>query len=332
MKRIISIILLCILPLSGCGRSKEVYSKTAMLMSTFVEIKVLDEGKSAELIRLTVENALVGAENLQKKFDIFNPESEVNQLNILKKITVSQELFILLKLSQEISRQTGGKFDITVAPILKKEGFYRNMPEEIFNSIPDDTDGVGWENVVLDAENQTAELKNNAWIDLSGIAKGYIVDNLSRFLMNSGCKRILVNAGGDIFVTEKAENKGWTVGVRKPGTEKMILVLGINNKGVATSGDYENVIPGNNPGEIKSHIIDPIDRIARESKDSSVTVIAPTCTYADALSTAFMTMSKDEAVELADKLRDVEIIAVYSEGRKTRVVFSENAEDYVKRR
>ncbi|NQT32755.1 MAG: FAD:protein FMN transferase [Candidatus Omnitrophica bacterium] len=337
-RRIFSLVLV-LLALNSCGfKGKERECvKTEALMGTFVQIKAYSDGLSQEKLNRAVDEAFKKALELEKKFSIFYPESEVNALNISKRREVSIELYDIVEKSIKISELTGGEFDITVAPILKADGFYADMPAGIKDLIPDSPHGVGWRNIIMNSEAGTITLINGAWIDLSAIAKGYIVDRLSELLQERRIEKFLINAGGDIYCADKAKEALWHIGVRKPvsggevrtSEEGIIAVLGLKKTAVATSGDYENVVFDPETGEVESHIIDPLKDEPRTEVPSSITVIGPRCALADALATGMMAMGREKAIDLADTLSDIEIIVVENPEGKAEVSFSKGAKEYV---
>jgi len=310
-----------------------------IFMGTFGKVKVLSREFSGETLREKVDEAITRANILEEKLSIFIEDSELNKLNTLKKMKVGRDLFQLIKHSKEVSRVTGGEFDVTVAPILNKEGFYHDMPKEIKDKIPKNFDGVGWENVILMQDTREIELQNGAWIDLSGIAKGYIVDEMAEFFIAEGIVDFLINAGGDIYAGGKNKEKAWKIGLRRPCSEALdkksfseyvILTLSVENMAVATSGDYENVIIESGEKTKISHIIDPRAAKSKRKISSSITVIAPTCTYADALATGMMALGGKEALILADTISEIEVITVIDSNDNPEIKFSKNAKKYVK--
>ncbi|MGD2279266.1 MAG: FAD:protein FMN transferase [Candidatus Omnitrophota bacterium] len=307
------------------------YSRTIPLMGTFVEIKAYGDGFDRKKLPETMNAAIDLARRLEKKYSIYDTESEVNKLNKEGMRVVSIELFNLINKAVRMSRITGGAFDITVAPILKANGFYKDMPAELLEMIPDDFRGVGIKNVSLKLDN-SVWLHNNAWIDLSGIAKGNIVDSMKGFFREKGLDNVMINAGGDLYCGAKEEGEPWIVGVREPGSDQVLLKLAVKDMAVATSGDYENVVINKKTGEVMSHIIDPFRDVPVKEAYSSVTVIAPLCTDADALATGMMVMNKDEAITLANGMKDVSIIVVTTSGKRHMIDYSEGAEDYVIKR
>ena len=317
--------------LSGCrqhGAPAE-YSRVGTVMDTFVQVKVSDAALGRDRLESAVEGCLGLAEELSGKFSAFSPSSEINLLNTRKRMEVSPDLLDVISRSADMSSLTGGGFDVTVAPILKRQGLYRNMPEVILREIPDDTAAVNWRNVGINEEDGIITLKGGAWVDLSGIAKGYIVDRMSAFLSEAGIASVMVNAGGDIYCGARIGGGEWLVGVRKPGKGAVSLVLGLKNTAVATSGDYENFVRDEATGEEVSHIADPDSGRTLKKSISSVTVIAPDCAQADALATGMMAMGPEKGIALADSTPGVEVIYIFEEAGKERVVMSKGAGEYI---
>lgn len=317
----------------GCSVRKEdgAYTRNEAVMGTFLQIKIDDpEITPKEAVEL-LDGAVHLAKELEKKFSVFDLESELNMLNINKSMKVSPELFKIIASAKKISRLTGGEFDVTVAPVMKADGFYSDMPEELLEKIPNGTGGVGWRNVTLKPDGTTVVLRKGAWLDLSGIAKGYIVDRISSFLYGQGVKGVLVNAGGDMLCRSRTDGRPWRIGVRDPSGMRVLLVLSISDKAVATSGDYENVLLDKSTGKMISHIIDPSSGEAIADDHSSVTVIAPKCSQADALATAMMAMGPTKAIALADVMHQVSVITVHHPWGEPVISYSRGAEDYFSR-
>ena len=339
IKKIIWIVM--ILLASGCSRPVE-YSectRTCTLMGTFVQVKVLSQKFSREKLLKTIETAMNKARVLEDSFSIFRENGELNELNLKKKKKVSEDLFQLIKISKDIGILTEGNFDITLAPVLKKEGFYSDMPPGVWDKIPKDFDAVGWDNVVLHPETGEVELARGAWIDLSGIAKGYIVDKISEFFIKNGVSDFLINAGGDIYACGKNKGRAWRIGIRRPCpegfsetniSEYVVLTLSVENMAVATSGDYENVVVQEGKSDERSHIINPKLARSKPKMLSSMTVIAPTCAYADALATAMMVFDEKEALNLTDTLPEIEVVSVKNLNNLPEINFSKDAKKYVR--
>jgi FAD:protein FMN transferase len=206
---------------------------------------------------------------------------------------------------------------------------YKDMPVEILSKIPDNNAGVGVKNIEMHPASTRVVMRNGAWIDLSGIAKGYIVDRMSSCLQNKGIGDFLVNAGGDMYCGIKKSGRNWRIGLRKPGEEKVVLVLELTGRAIATSGDYENVVVDKASGRELSHIVDPVGGASISKMPSSFTVIAPDCATADALATGMMAMGVDRALELADRIEGVEVIIAGIKEHPDGIMFSSAARDNV---
>ena len=327
--RRISFLLITALLMGGCSGAAgpAEYARTEPLMSTYVQVKASSIRYSAGELKNIVEAALSLARDMDEKLSVYRPGSELNGLNLSKKRKVSRELYALLERSKMVSSLTEGEFDVTVAPVLKRNGFYDDMPREILDNVPAELSGVGWRNIELNAPDE-ARLLNGAWVDLSGIAKGYIVDVMSSYLEEKGVSDFMVNAGGDIYCGSKRGGP-WKVGLRRPGGEEVLMALDVERMAVATSGDYENVVFDENTGKALSHIIDPSGDLPMPEVPSSVTVIASECALADALATGMMAMGPERALDLADRTEGVEIIAVGGSPGGDEILFSKNAEKFV---
>jgi len=305
------------------------YEKTLPLMGTFLTIQIMSTGDDGEKMNITLDKAFHIADRLEGRFSAFDTGSEVNELNILKKNSISPQLFTLLELSKKISAITGGEFDITVAPILKDYGFYEDMPEELFDMIPGGHHKGDWRNIRLSPDENAASLENGIWVDLSGIAKGYIVEQLGQYLRSEGVEHFMINAGGDILCGGKPHDGKWLIGIRDPGSNGVLLVLGLKNVSVATSGDYENWAVDGMSGEEMAHIIDPSRSTPIKKEFSSISVISGDCSYADSLATGMMAMGPDKAIELADGLPDVDVISISLINGDFDIKYSKNAERHI---
>ncbi|MFH1837749.1 MAG: FAD:protein FMN transferase [Candidatus Omnitrophota bacterium] len=327
---VIPFLFLATVLLNGCSQEKtarDVVSQK-ILMGTFVQVKARSNEYSDTDLRKILEKAFERAVVLEKKFDLFDPNSELNMLNLSGKMNVSSEMFDVLEKALEIGSLTDGKFDITVSPILKEKGFYHDMPPEILEKIPDTKEAIGLENIMLTRSKRTVTLFQGAWLDLSGIAKGYIVDEMYAYIKEEGVKSFLIDAGGDMYCYSEREEDAWIIGVRDPGGYGMVMRVKINAGAIATSGDYENVVEGTG-GRILAHIAVPEERNVLEKKPSSVTVISSSCAEADALATGMMAMETETAIELADQLEEVEIMIINNESSGEKVKISKGAETYI---
>ena len=221
-------------------------------------------------------------------------------------LPVSSELYEVIKESIKISQLSNGLFDVTVGPLVNLWGF---GPEEMTANPPDEA-------VVKEKLNQIGyhrlRLKDGGlfvkkdipglYVDLSGIAKGYGVDQVGLLLERLGIVDYMVEIGGEIRVKGKnKKGQPWQIAVEKPVAEKRVIekVLAITDTGMATSGDYRNYFEVD--GVHFSHTIDPRTGRPINHKLASITILSDTSMEADGLATAIMVMGPDEGYQFAEQ-------------------------------
>ena len=219
----------------------------------------------------------------------YNQKSELmrlcdaNDANPGEPIAVSRELFDVLQKAQSISELSGGAFDVTVGPVVdlwKDARRTQQFPDA--QELADALSRVGHAKMKLDPKKRTVTLTRSGMrLDLGGIGKGYAADEAIALLKARGITSALVAASGDITVSDPPPGtKGWTVDIAPIDKNLPKRTLLLKNASVSTSGDlFQHVVIGD---KRYSHVLDPRTGVGLMGY-SSVTVIAPTGTLADAL-------------------------------------------------
>ncbi|MFH0877984.1 MAG: FAD:protein FMN transferase [Candidatus Omnitrophota bacterium] len=269
-----------------CGCGSKATTDTEFLLGTFVEVTSSDP-KAKTIVFQEVRR-------LEKLLNFYDENSELSQLNATSDLRVSPELFELLEFSKKMHELTQGAFDPTVAPVavlwkraIKKE----EMPKE--DELQAARGLVGFDYVFLEeATRRVRLLKSGSKLDLGAVAKGYAVQRAIEKLREANVASALVNAGGNVYGLGRNGNKPWTVGIRDPRQSGRIVErVPLENKGVATSGDYEQFFVFQN--KRYSHIIDPKTGAPVDSGIASATVIASDAKTADALATALVVLGEE---------------------------------------
>ncbi len=209
-----------------------------------------------------------------------------------KPITISKELLKVLQVSEQLSKQSKGKFDITVGPLVRLWRAARKsgkMPSR--EEIEKARKVVGWRLVKLDSNHSTATLKVPGMrLDLGAIGKGFADDEAQAVLKAHGIRSALVEMGGDIVVSDPPPGTdGWVVRVPNAGLNHKAIDMHLSNCAVSTSGDAEQfVVIG---GKRFSHVVDPATGYAL-TNGVEATVIAKAGLISDPLSTALTMLSK----------------------------------------
>jgi FAD:protein FMN transferase len=255
----------------------------------------------------------------------YKPTSEVSQVNAnaaAAPMPITKELFDLLVTAKEYSVITDGAFDITYASVGYLYDFRRHQrPDEqqITQALP----AVDYRHLQLDAKKQTVHFsQKGVRIDLGGIAKGYSVDRGIDVLKSLGFTRAYVSAGGDSRIIGDRFGKPWMVGIRDPrkGAGEVITRIPLVDAAISTSGDYERFFEED--GVRYHHIIDPHTGHSA-SKVRSATIIGPAAVRTDGLSKTAFVLGPDKAMEIYNRIEDIDAIIVKLDGT---VIYSKGLE------
>ena len=243
-------------------------------------------------------------EEFQWRFNIFDDRSDIAKINSShgKPILIGADTYQLLKDSTSYAQLTNGAFDITVYPLIE---LWKNAEKK--DKIP--TAGelktvltrIGGKNIAILSDSRVRLLNKMARVDVGGIAAGYGADQAVKILKENGLKNFLIDTGGELFGAGKnCEGKPWRIGISDPmDSARFIDIIRLHERGVSTSGNYEKYFRIEN--QRWSHIINPVTGYPQAAV-ASATVIAPTATAADALSTALCILGGVEGIKFIDKL------------------------------
>ncbi len=248
----------------------------------------------------------------------FNKSSIISRINRNEDVAVDGMFLEVFNLAENISKETGGAFDITVAPMVNVWGFGFKKgitpSKEVIDSI---RALVGYQKVSL-KEGHIKKQNPNIMLDCSAIAKGYGSDVVARLLKSKGIDNFMVEIGGEVVTRGNSEKRvPWRIGVNKPtddslqtGTE-LQTVLNVTDKAMATSGNYRNFYYKN--GKKYAHTIDPKTGYPVQHNILSATVVADNCATADAYATSFMVLGMKRAQKILENHPDLLAYLIYSD-------------------
>lgn len=230
--------------------------------------------------------------------------SDVSRINSAEgqTVTVDAETWNVLSEAKKLNRMTGGAFAITIAPLTAQWDFTggtNRMPtdEERLAALP----LVDDEKLTL-GENNTVTLPAGMQIDLGGIAKGYIADQVAA-LVRGRCSGAMLNFGGNVYaVGTKPDGSAYRVGVQdpdEPSSSNPIGVVSVVDRSVVTSGIYERGFTID--GVRYHHILSPWTGLPSDSDLASATIIAESSMDADALATACIVLGSEKALQLTQE-------------------------------
>jgi FAD:protein FMN transferase len=245
----------------------------------------------AEAERL-VGRCVVDVRRLEQQFSLHRTDSAISTLNrtgIL--VSPDADMVTLLKASLLFAGITGGAFDPTVQPLwqLYADHFTSERPDSNGPSPQKLTEAlakVGYAGLRVSVH-RIALARRGAAITLNGIAQGYATDRVVEQLRKAGLSTTLVNMGEIRAIGARPEGTPWRVGLADPERPGVVTeTVDLVDRAVATSAGAGFRFDAS--GRF-THLFDPATGRS-PSRYSTVSVMAPTATEADALSTAFSLM------------------------------------------
>jgi thiamine biosynthesis lipoprotein len=298
--------------------------RTLPVMGTISQYKLYGDKKTVEKASDKVRDVFF---EVQNTCNIFDQNSELSQLNRTaaeKPFKCSLLLWEILMQSKRAYELSDGAFDITARPLMQLWGFYRKRgdalpsPEEIAATMKT----VGMDKVVFDQQAKTVKFKvTGVSFDLGGIAKGFAVDRAADAVKELGIKQGIINLAGNIYCFPEPlpSRLNYKIGIKDPFNKEAICGhVNLLNESIATSGNYERYVTIK--GKRYTHIMD-IRTGKPVSHMLSVTIITPSATDADFLSTSVFINGPEFAEKIIKKIPQTEILIIReSESDKPEII------------
>jgi thiamine biosynthesis lipoprotein len=266
---------------------------------------------------------------------MFNKQSIISQINNNQLVKPNDMFLEVFNLAQQVSDDTDGAFDITVAPLVNIWGFgFKQEQTPNHHAIDSLMAIIGYRKVSYDGM-RIVKRDPRIMLDCSAIAKGFGVDMVASLLDERGIKNYLVEIGGEIITKGISEKRlPWKIGVTKPteegsldGTE-LQTVLNVTDKCMATSGNYRNFYYKG--GRKYAHTIDPRTGYPVQHSLLSATVLADNCATADAYATSFMVMGIDGAKRILEQEKGLMAYLIYTDEKgELAVWYSPSLQDKI---
>lgn len=292
--------------------------------SEYLKISGFAQGTTYNITyeNLKEEDYTNAIDSILKAFDrslsIYDSTSIISRINDNDLTAEADDWFIdVFKKSAEVNLVSDGAFDITVGPVVKAWGFGTAPVAKHDTAYIDSLlQFVGMDKVKLEGR-KVIKKYPGVKIDVNAIAQGFSVDVVCAFFEQKGIRNYLVEIGGEVRGKgTNAKDKFWHIGIDKPMDGNLMpgnelqAILEINNKALATSGNYRKFFVEN--GVKYGHTIDPKTGLPARNTLLSATVICDDCCTADAYATSFMVIGVEKSKELLQKLQGVEVYLVYS--------------------
>ncbi|KRM71485.1 FAD:protein FMN transferase [Lacticaseibacillus brantae] len=325
MKKVFKTLLLlvaAVLLLVGCKQQAtpkpatlldQPYSNTEYLMGTVVTIRVYDKGKESAL-----DDAFKRISQLADEITVNEKGSEIDAVNAqagVKPVKVTPSIYKLIEYAKYFSDNSDGAFDLAIGPItsLWHIGFpdaRKPSQSEIDARLP----LVNYKNVELNQADQTVYLKQKGMqLDLGGIAKGFITDEVVKVLKKDQVSTAIIDLGGNLYVlghSPKHTNANWTVGIQDPKESRGVALgtVPAANKTIVTSGIYERYLKVGN--KTYMHLMNPKTGYPFDNNLMGVSIITDKSVDGDALSTATFDKGLKDGLAYIEKRPHTEAIFI----------------------
>ena len=265
----------------------------------------------------------------------FNKASIITAINNNEDVTPDKMFMDVFQLAMDVSRETNGAFDITVAPLVNAWGFgFKSGEKPTARQVDSLRQIIGYQKVSL-VDGKIRKQDPRMMLDCSAIAKGYGTDVVANFLRSRGVKNFMVEIGGEIVTCGVNPSRvPWKVGVIKPTDDSLNVshevqtVLNVTDIAMATSGNYRRFYYKD--GKKFAHTIDPATGYPVQHNILAATVLAKTCATADAYATSFMVMGLDGARKGLERHPELMAYFIYDDGQGNNAVwFSPSLKDKI---
>lgn len=285
------------------GGRVEALSGSTMGTTWTVRAVVDDDRRLAELQRLI--EATLGEQIAV--FSHWEPTSELSRFNGAQagRIPVSAALWHVVETALDLAAQTDGAVDPTLGALVDLWGFGPPGPRDASQPLPQSQELeramalCGWTHLQPDAATRTLVQPGGLRLDLSGIAKGHAVDQVSECLSAMGVDHHLVEIGGEMRGRGlKPDGMPWWAEIEASSGGSPRTLVALQDLALATSGDAER---GFNVGQTRfSHTLDGRTGRPIDNGVTAVSVLADTALEADALATAISVLGARDGLEFAD--------------------------------
>ena len=245
--------------------------------------------------------------------------SDIGRINAAggKAVEVAPETADIVNKALAYCEESEGRFDITIGAVSSLWDFKDGVVPDS-DELAQAVKHVNYKNVKVDGTMITL-LDPEAKLDLGGIAKGYIADDLCQQLIGAGCDSGFVNLGGNVkTVGLKPDGSEWHVGIQDPNDVEGTVVAAVysQDESAVTSGLYERqFVKG---GRKYWHILDPKTGYPVETDLVSATIISDASIDGDGYTKPLFMMGHDEALAWIDAKDGIEGLVVGLDGKITQ--------------
>lgn len=279
---------------AGSDSSPKVQSTTLFVFDTVVNI-------SAQCSKKVMDEVADRCTYFENKFSRTVEGSDIWNINNAggKPVEVAHETAEVIEAAIRYAEESDGLFDITIGAVSSLWDFDNEVKpadEDIQAALPH----VDYRTITVDGTTVTLS-DPEAKLDLGGIAKGYITDDLVALFKKRGVGNASISLGGNVYVMgESFDGDAWSVGVQDPNgaQDDVLATVAARNRSIVTSGLYERSFEQD--GQLYYHILDPKTGYPAATDLKSASIMTKKSVLGDAYSTILFLLGHDRAMELIE--------------------------------
>ncbi len=303
--------------ITSCGKPQDIImqTNTGFALGTTYTIQYETSNENVNY-QNEIENVF---HEVNQSISAYLPTSDISRINRGEKEVVIDDYFkTVYDFSREVYEKTDGFFDPSVGALVNAWGF---GPEKPINNLTEQqVDSImlftGFDKVSITSEGKVIKQHPSMTFDFNSLGKGYAIDLIGEMFDKNGIKNYIIEVGGEILSKGKNTKKvkKWTVAIDSPiqdsDERQYIELITLENKAMATSGNYRKFRVDPETGDHYVHILNAKTGYPMKNNVLSVSVIAENCMKADAYATAFMVMPYEKTKKLLSELKDVDAYVV----------------------
>jgi thiamine biosynthesis lipoprotein len=266
----------------------------------------------ADRLKQALDASVQAIRSVEKQMSLFDPDSAVSRLNRLGELRQPDvELVSVLSLAQHVSLRSAGAFDVTMQPLWGLWSLHsqtQTVPSA--KALLQTRSLVNWRALTVSPEVVRLNVKGMG-VSLNGIAQGYAADKVRAVLQSHGVQHALIDTGETTVLGQSSKAEDWRFAV-EPSAASTVTppVISPHGWALATSSDSHTVFSADH---VHHHILNPHTGDS-PSHWASVSVIAPSCALADALTKVFF-MCPPQGVERLAKAWGVDVVLQDKRGK-----------------
>ncbi|MCK5779919.1 MAG: FAD:protein FMN transferase [Psychrilyobacter sp.] len=296
----------------GCGKKepkKIVESKFAFgTMINMVAYSTDEKGT-----KKSMELAFEELNRIDNKYNTHKEGSIIYKVNNKpgEWIKIDEEGLYLINGVKKINELSGGKYDITITPLMKLWGFFEDDKEVKVPSkkeLEDAVSKVNFNNIEI-KDNMIRLKTSENTIDTGSFLKGYAIHKAKEILEKNGVESAYISAISSIeTVNTKPNNEMWKIGLQNPANPTDLYhVVKLNDKSMGVSGDYQTFVEIE--GKKYHHLLDKSSGYPIRDR-KMVVVIGEDGFETDMYSTAFFSMPIKDVIDYVNKTNDLEVMII----------------------